>query len=93
MVVSSRKYENYSYSKVLKTFLVDQIKSNQLDGKFGDYVVNGNPRQMKVYELLGIEPGGSKFINCRWITFSESHQGKKSKNLEMKLLETMVEKT
>lgn len=50
------------------------------------------PERRKIYELLEVETGESKFINCRCITFKESHQGEKSNNLGMKLLETTKEK-
>lgn len=40
-----------------------------------------------------MELRGTKFINLKCITVSEFHQGKKSKHMGMKLLETMEEMT
>lgn len=40
-----------------------------------------------------MEARGSKFINHKYISFSESCQEKKGKELEIKILETMVKKT
>lgn len=73
IVICSMKYENYSYFKIAKTFLIDQINPNQLDGNVWDYSFNVYPRWGKVYELLGVEPRGSKFINRRCINFSDSN--------------------
>lgn len=55
-VVYSINLENYSYTKVAKTLLVDRIKSNQHNDKVVDYVFNGYPKRSKDYKLLGVEP-------------------------------------
>lgn len=47
MVVFSKKSKNYFYSKVAKTFLIDQIKPNQFDGKVVDCVFNEYIRDRK----------------------------------------------
>lgn len=59
--------------------------------KFWDFVFNGYPRGTKGYKMLEVEPGGSKFIKYICITFSESRQGKKGRDMRMELLETMEE--
>lgn len=89
------EYEDYNlhYFEDHKNFSFDLIKPIQLDGKVVDYVLNGYLRGVKGYELLGVEPRGSKFINQIHITFSKCHKGNKRKYMEMKLLEAMVEKT
>lgn len=46
-----------------------------------------------IYDLLGMKPGVTKFIDRRSITFRESCQGKKSKDMWMKVLDTMAKKT
>lgn len=92
MVVCSRKLETYSYSKITKALHVAQIKLILIYGKVVGYVGNGYPRGGKSYDLLKVEPGGSKFINHICITFNVCLE-KKSKDLRMKLLEIMTKKT
>lgn len=87
------KFKNYSNSKATKALSIAQIELIQLDGKVADYIINGYPRCGESYDRLGVEPRGSKFINCRCISFSESNKRNKSKDLGMKILETMTGKT
>lgn len=68
MEVWSRNIVTYYVLKVVKTFLIDQIKKTKL---------NGCLRSMKSYAMLGVEPRGSKCINHRDITFSKSRREKK----------------
>lgn len=63
MVVRSRKPGNYSYLKVAKALHIPQDKLIQPNGNVADFVVNDYPRGGKGYELLGVEPRGSKFVN------------------------------
>lgn len=91
MVVFSRKSENCSYSKVNKALYVVQIKLIMLGGKIVDCVFNGYLIGRKIYKLLGMKPGGLKFINCRYINFNETRKGKKIKYMRMKLLGTKAE--
>lgn len=91
--VWNRKIVTYSILEVIKTLFINQIKPIQLDGEVVYCVLNGYPIGGKCYELLGVELGGSKFINHRYITFSESHKGRSRKDIGMKTLETMVENT
>lgn len=57
-----------------------------------DCVINGYSRGGKGYELFGVQVGGLKFINNRYITCSESRQRKKCKDMRIQLLENTVEK-
>lgn len=93
MEVFNRKDVTYFILKFVKSFLIDEIKSILFDGKFVNCVFNGYPRGRNGYELLAMELGGLKFINHKCITFSESYKGNKSKDVGMKILETMAEKT
>lgn len=81
-----------SVFKDVKTLLIDQIKSIQFDGKV-ECVLNGYPIGNNGYEMLEVEPRGLKFFIHTCITFTEFCQGKKSKILEINLLETMTKKT
>ncbi|MCI83727.1 hypothetical protein A2U01_0105003, partial [Trifolium medium] len=51
----------------------------------------GYPEGVKGYKLWKIEPGGSKFIISKDVTFDETQMGMKCKDLE-KRPETGVEK-
>lgn len=57
-----------------------------------DCIINAHPRGGERYELLIVEPKGSKFINSICITFSESSQGERNKDQGMNFLETIMEK-
>ena len=67
--------------------------SIQLDIKIVECVFNSYPRCRKGYEQLGVGPGGLKFTNPICINFSDFHHRKKSKDMGMKILENMAEKT
>lgn len=93
MVGWSRKIVTYFVFQVAKTLFIDQIKLIQLDCKVIDCVFNGYPRGRKGYEMLGVEHRGSKLISYRCVIFSKSCQKKKNKDMRMKLLVTIEEKT
>lgn len=48
MEVWSRKHVHYSILKVIKSYLIDQIKLNELDGKVMNCVFNVYPRMRMV---------------------------------------------
>lgn len=72
MEILSRENAHYFVLKILKPFLIAQIKLIQLDDKVVNYIFNYYPKGVKGYELWEVEYGGSKFIIYRCITFSES---------------------
>lgn len=61
--------------KDVKTFLFDQIKLIQFDGKVVSYVFNSYPRGGKDYGMWKVESRGSNLILCKCITFNEFRNG------------------
>ena len=58
-----------------------------------NYVLNEYLRDGRGYELWEVESGGPKFTVHICITFSEPKNGRKNKDLEMKILKTIAGKT
>ncbi|KAK2454519.1 hypothetical protein QL285_002067 [Trifolium repens] len=91
MEVWSGRPADYSNLKVFGALAFAHVKQDKLDARAVKCVFIGYPEGVKGYKLWKMEPGGSKFIISRDVTFDETRMGVKCKDLEERP-ETGVEK-
>ncbi|CAJ2646442.1 unnamed protein product [Trifolium pratense] len=91
MEVWSGKPADYSNLKIFGALAFAHVKQDKLDARAVKCVFIGYPEGVKGYKLWKMEPGGSKFIISRDVTFDETRMGMKCKDLE-KRPETGVER-
>ncbi|CAJ2642413.1 unnamed protein product [Trifolium pratense] len=91
MEVWSGKPADYSNLKIFGALAFAHVKQDKLDARAVKCVFIGYPEGVKGYKLWKMEPGGSKFIISRDVTFDVTRMGMKCKDLE-KRPETGVER-
>ncbi|CAJ2674023.1 unnamed protein product [Trifolium pratense] len=91
MEVWSGKPADYSNFKIFGALAFAHVKQDKLDARAVKCVFIGYLEGGKGYKLWKMEPGGSKFIISRDVTFDETRMGMKCKDLE-KRPETGVER-
>ncbi|KAK2447548.1 secreted RxLR effector protein [Trifolium repens] len=91
MEVWSGRPADYSNLKVFGALAYAHVRQDKLDAKAVKCVFIGYPEGVKGYKLWKMEPGGSKFIISRDVTFDETRMGMKCKDLETRP-ETGVER-
>jgi len=82
MEVWSGKLADYSNSKVFGALAFAHVKQDKLDARVVKCIFIGYPEGVKGYILWKMEPGGSKFIISRDVTFDETRMGMKCNDLE-----------
>ncbi|CAJ2637310.1 unnamed protein product [Trifolium pratense] len=82
MEVWSGKPADYSNLKIFGALAFAHVKQDKLDARAVKCVFIGYPEGVKGYKLWKMEPGGSKFIISRDVTFDETRMGMKCKDLE-----------
>lgn len=92
MLLGIGKLVNYSNLKIFKALLFVKIKLDQLDGKTVKCVFIVSSKCGKGYKLWEVESEGSRFIISWYITFGETCKQTKKRYVEVKELETMIEK-
>ncbi|WJX42094.1 hypothetical protein P8452_29365 [Trifolium repens] len=91
MEVWSGRPADYSNLKVFGALAYAHVRHDKLDARAVKCVFIGYPEGVKGYKLWKMEPGGSKFIISRDVTFDETRMGMKCKDLETRP-ETGVER-
>ena len=82
MEVWSGRPADYSNLKVFGALTFAHIKQDKLDTRDVKCIFIGYPEGVKGYKLWKMEPGGSKFIISRDVTFDETCMRMNSKDLE-----------
>jgi len=77
--------------KVFGALAFAHVRQDKLDARAVKCIFIGYPEGVKGYKLWKMEPGGSKFIISRDVTFDETRMGMKCKDLE-ESSETRVQK-
>jgi len=72
----------YSNLKVIGALAFAHVRQDKLDARAVKRIFIGYPKGVKGYKLWKMEPGGSKFINSRDVTFDETRMRVKCKDLE-----------
>jgi len=82
MEVWSGRPADYSNLKVFGVLAFAHVKQDKLNARAVKCIFMGYPKGVKGYKLWKMEPGGSKFIISRDVTFDETCMGMKCKDLE-----------
>jgi len=82
MEVWNGRPTNYSNLKVFEALAFAHVKQDKLDHRTVKCIFIGYLEGVKGYKLWKMEPGGSKFIIIRDVTFDETRMGMKCKDLE-----------
>jgi len=73
---------DYSNVKIFGALAFAHVKHDKLDARAVKCIFIGYPEGVKGYKLWKMEPGGSKIIISRDVTFDATHMGMKCKDLE-----------
>jgi len=82
MEVWSGRPADYSNLKVFGALAFAHVRQDKLDARVVKCIFIGYPEGVKGYKLWKMEPGGSKFIISRDVTFDETCMRMKCKDLE-----------